>query len=72
MSDVWSARAQAFRDSPTHREGPDLDVLVEMCEPGEGVKVLDVATAAVTSRGGCVRKGAPSSRSIPLRGCNPT
>jgi len=44
VSDVWSARAQAFRDSPTHREGPDLDVLVEMCEPGEGVKVLDVAT----------------------------
>ena len=44
MTDVWSNRAQAFRDSPTHREGPDLDLLVEMCEPGEGVKVLDVAT----------------------------
>jgi SAM-dependent methyltransferase len=44
MSDVWSTRAQAFRESPTHREGPDLDLLVEMCEPGEGVKVLDVAT----------------------------
>jgi SAM-dependent methyltransferase len=44
MSDVWSTRAQAFRDSPAHREGPDLDLLVEMCEPGEGVKVLDVAT----------------------------
>ena len=44
MTDVWSSRAQAFRDSPTHREGPDLDLLVEMCEPGEGVKVLDVAT----------------------------
>jgi SAM-dependent methyltransferase len=44
VSDVWSTRAQAFRDSPTHREGPDLDVLVEWCEPGEGVKVLDVAT----------------------------
>jgi len=44
MSDVWSARAEAFRESPTHREGPDLDLLVEWCEPAEGVKVLDVAT----------------------------
>ena len=44
MTDVWSSRAEAFRESPTHREGPDLDVLVEMCEPAEGVKVLDVAT----------------------------
>jgi SAM-dependent methyltransferase len=44
MSDVWSSRAQAFRDSPSHREGPDLDVLVEMCEPAEGVKILDVAS----------------------------
>jgi len=44
MTDVWSARAQAFRESPSHREGPDLDLLVEMCEPGAGIKVLDVAT----------------------------
>ena len=44
MSDVWSERAQAFRDSPTHREGPDLDLVVEWCEPGRGVKALDVAT----------------------------
>jgi len=44
MNDVWSTRAQAFRESPTHREGPDLDLLVEWCEPAEGVKVLDVAT----------------------------
>jgi SAM-dependent methyltransferase len=44
MSDVWSTRAQAFRESPTHREGPDLDLLVEWCEPGPEVKVLDVAT----------------------------
>jgi SAM-dependent methyltransferase len=44
VSDVWSGRAQAFRDSPTHREGPDLDLLVEWCEPDDGVKVLDVAT----------------------------
>ena len=44
MTDVWSRRAEAFRESPTHREGPDLDLLVEWCEPGYDVKVLDVAT----------------------------
>jgi SAM-dependent methyltransferase len=41
---AWSDRAQAYRESATHREGPDLDLLVEWCEPGEGVKALDVAT----------------------------
>ena len=44
MTDVWSQRADAFRESPPHREGPDLDLLVEWCEPGRDVKVLDVAT----------------------------
>ena len=44
MTDVWSQRADAFRESPTHREGPDLDLLVEWCEPGHDLKVLDVAT----------------------------
>lgn len=44
MTDVWSRRAHAYRDSATHREGADLDLLVEWCEPGEGVTVLDVAT----------------------------
>jgi SAM-dependent methyltransferase len=44
MTDVWSQRADAFRESPTHREGPDLDLLVEWSEPGHDVKVLDVAT----------------------------
>jgi hypothetical protein len=44
MTDVWSQRAQAFRESPTHREGPDLELLVEWCEPGPEVKALDVAT----------------------------
>jgi SAM-dependent methyltransferase len=44
MTDVWSQRADAFRESPTHREGPDLDLLVEWCEPGSDVKVLDVAS----------------------------
>ena len=44
MTDVWSQRADAFRESETHREGPDLDLLVEWCEPAHDVKVLDVAT----------------------------
>jgi SAM-dependent methyltransferase len=41
---TWSDRAQAYRESPTHREGSDLDLLVEWCEPAVGVKALDVAT----------------------------
>ena len=40
----WSDRAQAYRESETHRAGADLDLLVEWCEPAEGVKALDVAT----------------------------
>jgi ubiquinone/menaquinone biosynthesis C-methylase UbiE len=44
VTDVWSERAEAFRESATHREGPDLDLLIEWCEPGESVQALDVAT----------------------------
>jgi SAM-dependent methyltransferase len=44
VTDVWSERAQAFRESAVHRKGPDLDLLVEWCEPGPGVQALDVAT----------------------------
>lgn len=44
MTDVWSSRAQAMRESPTHREGPDLDLVVELCEPSPGVDAIDVAT----------------------------
>jgi|SRR5436190_17465768 len=45
MTELWDERrAQAYRDSPTHREGPDLDRVVEWCAPGPGRKVLDVAT----------------------------
>jgi SAM-dependent methyltransferase len=40
----WDARLEAYRDSATHREGRDLDLVVEWCEPAEGVKALDVAT----------------------------
>jgi SAM-dependent methyltransferase len=44
MSDVWSDRAEAYRTSAIHSEGEDLDLVVEWCEPGDGVTVLDVAT----------------------------
>jgi SAM-dependent methyltransferase len=44
MTDLWSERAQAFRDSPTHAAGEDLDLVVKWCEPGAGVTALDVAT----------------------------
>jgi len=44
MSDVWSERAQAYRDSLIHAAGDDLDLVVAWCEPGPGVTVLDVAT----------------------------
>jgi SAM-dependent methyltransferase len=41
---VWDERAEAYRESATHREGPDLDLVVELCEPAPGMRVLDVAT----------------------------
>jgi SAM-dependent methyltransferase len=44
MTDLWSDRADAYRESPTHASGDDLDLVVAWCEPGPGVTVLDVAT----------------------------
>jgi len=44
MTELWDTRAQAYRDSKTHAEGADLDLVVEWCAPGPGRKVLDVAT----------------------------
>jgi SAM-dependent methyltransferase len=41
---TWSDRAEAYRQSPTHREGPDLELVVDWCDADEGVKALDVAT----------------------------
>jgi SAM-dependent methyltransferase len=40
MTDRWSRHAQAYRESDAHREGPDLDLLVEWAEGGTA---LDVA-----------------------------
>jgi len=44
MTDLWNERAEAYRTSQTHASGDDLDLVVEWCEPAEGVTVLDVAT----------------------------
>ena len=42
MTDVWSGRAEQYRTSDAHREGPDLDLLVSWAT---GVRTaLDVAT----------------------------
>lgn len=44
MSDVWSERAQLYRDSAAHKEGPDLDLLVAWVEASCAKTALDVAT----------------------------
>jgi SAM-dependent methyltransferase len=41
VTDRWSARAEAYRESDAHRSGADLDLLVEWAE---GRTALDVAT----------------------------
>ena len=41
MTDVWSERAQAYRESDAHREGRDLELFAEWAE---GRTALDVAT----------------------------
>jgi SAM-dependent methyltransferase len=42
MTDVWSERAQAYRESEAHREGRDLDLIVEWAAGAQ--TALDVAT----------------------------
>jgi SAM-dependent methyltransferase len=41
MTDVWSERAEAYRESEAHRQGRDLDLIAEWAE---GKTALDVAT----------------------------
>jgi SAM-dependent methyltransferase len=41
MTDDWSERAAAYRESEAHRSGRDLDLIVEWAE---GATALDVAT----------------------------
>ena len=44
MTELWSERAERYRESYTHASGDDLDLVVEWCAPGPGVTVIDVAT----------------------------
>jgi SAM-dependent methyltransferase len=44
VTDLWSDRARAYRESATHASGDDLDLVVAWCDPGPDVTVLDVAT----------------------------
>jgi SAM-dependent methyltransferase len=41
VTDTWSERADLYRESEAHREGEDLDLIVEWAE---GKNALDVAT----------------------------
>ena len=41
MTETWSERADMYRESEAHREGEDLDLIVEWAE---GKNALDVAT----------------------------
>jgi len=41
---TWDDRAEAYRTSAVHVGGPDLDLVVELCDPQPGRKMLDVAT----------------------------
>jgi SAM-dependent methyltransferase len=40
----WQDRYEAYRESPGHATGDDLDLFVEWCRPAPGVTALDVAT----------------------------
>jgi SAM-dependent methyltransferase len=42
VADLWTERAELYRESPAHREGPDLDLIVEWARGGR--MALDVAT----------------------------
>ena len=44
MTDLWSSRAEAYRQSEAHREGADLDQLVDWALQAAGREALDVAT----------------------------
>ena len=44
MTTSWDERAEAYRTSAVHAGGPDLDLVVELCAPRAGVRVVDVAT----------------------------
>jgi len=44
VSQVWDERAQLYRESEAHREGADLDLIVDWGLSAPGRRALDVAT----------------------------
>jgi SAM-dependent methyltransferase len=44
VTDVWSERAEQYRNSDAHREGQDLDLIVEWATAAGARTALDVAT----------------------------
>ena len=72
MTDVWSERAEAYRESQTHASGDDLDLVVTWCEPAPGVNVLDVATGGGHVARRLREAGARSSPSTQRPAWSPT
>jgi SAM-dependent methyltransferase len=69
MSDVWSTRAQLYVESEAHREGEDLDLLVEWAH---GVRTaLDVATGGGHVARRLREAGLEVVTSDPARGMGP-
>ena len=69
--DVWSERAAMYVDSDAHRDGDDLETLVDWATAAGAATALDIATGGghVARR---LREAAwKSSRPILHRGCNP-
>jgi SAM-dependent methyltransferase len=44
VTNAWDDRAERYRTSVTHATGDDLDAVIDLCNPHDGVSVLDVAT----------------------------
>ena len=58
MTDVWSDRAEMYRTSEAHREGPDLDLLVDWAAGAERRSTSQRVVA--TSPTGCVTRDSRS------------
>jgi SAM-dependent methyltransferase len=69
MTDVWSERAQSYVDSPAHREGPDLDLVVEWAAGAR--TALDVATGGGHVARRLREAGLDVVTSDPARGMGP-
>ncbi len=68
-SEVWSERAEAYRESEAHRQGRDLELFAEWAA---GMTVLDVASGGGHVAGACAKPAARSSRATRRRECGRT